>query len=690
MRMTGLAGKTLGRYHIVEQLGEGGMATVYQAFDTRLQRNVAVKVIRPDQAQAPGFIARFEREARALARLDHSSIVKVFDYGEQDGVPYLVMGYLPGGTLKQRMGQLMPFREAAHLLVPMARALEYAHNSSIIHRDVKPANILFNEAGEPMLSDFGIAKMLEKEQTVGLTGTGVGIGTPEYMAPEQWMGDVLPQTDIYALGVVFFELVTGRKPYTADTPAAVLLKQANDPLPRPRDFVSGLPDEVERTIFKALAKRPEDRFETMGAFAMALDELQRLSDEQTERLIETQPYYEGPRESVEKGAEFLQPPQSGTVQAPPTGTGVGASGPAARQAAPLESRASARSYLWVGGGILALGVIGVIIVGALFFLLRPKLPGAAPATEAAAVSAVTQTGEPTAASTEAPTATALPTQPPTETPLPTDTPLPEWTIGSLLVSDVDGMEMVYVPEGDFLMGSTDDQVELALQQCNRDQGYCKFEWFEDEYPQLSVFLDAYFIDKYEVTNDQYAQCVAAGACQPPVQSNSNTRDSYYGNPAFEDFPVLYVRWQQAVDYCEWAGRRLPTEAEWEKAARGTDGRTYPWGEEIDCSYANYGLMGGKLCNGDTVAIASYADRPSPYGALDMAGNVWEWVADWYDAGYYLTDPQDKPQGPESGEDRVRRGGGWNYASPVYSRAASREGMTPTYLYDTGIRCAWTP
>jgi serine/threonine protein kinase len=275
--MSDFIGKSLGRYHILEQLGEGGMAVVYKAYDTRLETDVAVKVIRTENLPQSGVeraLKRFEREAKSLAKLTHSNIVPIIDYGENAGSPYLVMKYLPGGTLKQHLGQPMPYQEAARILAPIARALEYAHQHDIIHRDVKPSNILITESGQPMLSDFGVAKILEADETMDLTGTSMGVGTPEYMAPEQVTSKTSDgRGDIYSLGVVFFELVTGRKPFMADTPMAVLFKQASEPLPRPRQFVPGLSDAVEKVLFKALAKKPEDRYQTMGEFAVALERL---------------------------------------------------------------------------------------------------------------------------------------------------------------------------------------------------------------------------------------------------------------------------------------------------------------------------------------------------------------------------------------------------------------------------------
>ena len=274
--MTNLIGQSLGRYHILEQLGEGGMAVVYKAYDTRLETDVAVKVIRTENL-APSVLERslkrFEREAKALARLTHPNIVKVIDYGEYEGKPYLVMPYLRGGTLKQKLGKPIAWRAAARFLIPVAQALWYAHTQNLIHRDVKPANILLTETGQPMVSDFGVAKLFDMDETTGLTNTGMGVGTPEYMAPEQWQGQVSPQTDVYALGVVLYEMITGRRPYSADTPAALLLKQANDPLPRPKSFVPGLPEVVERVLLKALAKKPEDRYLDMDTFANTLEGL---------------------------------------------------------------------------------------------------------------------------------------------------------------------------------------------------------------------------------------------------------------------------------------------------------------------------------------------------------------------------------------------------------------------------------
>jgi serine/threonine protein kinase len=274
--MPDLSGRDIGRYHLLEQLGEGGMAVVYKAYDTRLEREVAVKIIRSGAFPADALeevFKRFEREAKSLARLSNPNIVKVHDFGEYEDSPYLVLEYLPGGTLKNMLGKPMAWQDVLRLLLPLARGLDYAHQHGIIHRDIKPSNILITESGEPMLTDFGIAKILEIEQSTALTGSGMAVGTPEYMAPEQWTGTTGQKSDIYSLGIVFYEMVTGRKPYVADTPAAVLIKQATEPFPRPSQFEPNIPEGVERVLLKMLAKNPDDRYADMGEVVRAMDNL---------------------------------------------------------------------------------------------------------------------------------------------------------------------------------------------------------------------------------------------------------------------------------------------------------------------------------------------------------------------------------------------------------------------------------
>jgi eukaryotic-like serine/threonine-protein kinase len=267
-----------------------------------------------------------------------------------------------------------------------------------------------------------------------------------------------------------------------------------------------------------------------------------------------------------------------------------------------------------------------------------------------------------AAATPLPPAAAA-TLPPLNTATPEAPAVPTLGAGSTLTREADGMRMVYVPAGEFTMGT--------------DSGG------SDERPARQVTLDAFWIDTTEITNRLYALCVAAGACTPPDRYESQTRPSYYDNPEFAAYPVVYVSALQAEAYCAWAGARLPSEAEWEKAARGTDGRVYPWGDPTP----NSGLANLNRMVGDTTPAGSYPAGASPYGALDMAGNVKEWVADWYEADYYLQAPPVNPTGPADGSYQVLRGGSW-FTSMNIARSTSRAGSLPTASsYDFGFRCA---
>ncbi|MGF1505150.1 MAG: formylglycine-generating enzyme family protein [Anaerolineae bacterium] len=281
----------------------------------------------------------------------------------------------------------------------------------------------------------------------------------------------------------------------------------------------------------------------------------------------------------------------------------------------------------------------------------------------------TATPEPTVTPTAIPDPTATATTAPTETPVPSPTPIPD------RITDPSGAEMILIPAGTFLQGSEPGVFV--------DNVGAQFEIPPDELPQREVMVDAFYIDRLEVSNAQYLACVEAGACEPPFRTDCCTEQpgayiawpEYFGNPEFDDYPVIFISWYDAQDYCTWRGARLPTEAEWEKASRGTDGRIYPWGNELPTpEVLNFQWPIGTFPERPlytTSPVESYEAGASPYGVLNLAGNVYEWVYDIYDQDYYSYGPTDNPTGPEDGGAfRVTRGGSfWNQA--YRNRSANR-------------------
>lgn len=269
--MADLIGQRLGQYEIIASIGAGGMATVYRARQLNIRREVAIKVIKSDLAASADFIRRFEREAETIAGLSHPHILKLFEYGEQGGVLYLVMELLSGGSLSELITRErpLPLDKITRIIEQIASALDYAHQEGIIHRDLKPQNVLFDKAGNAFLSDFGIAKLLTGETS--LTQTGMAMGTPSYMSPEQWRGSIIDsRTDLYAFGIMVFEMLTGRLPYVSDTPFSMMHKHVYDPPPSALTLRPDLPAEIDMVIANALAKEPEQRYQTAGAVVTAV------------------------------------------------------------------------------------------------------------------------------------------------------------------------------------------------------------------------------------------------------------------------------------------------------------------------------------------------------------------------------------------------------------------------------------
>ena len=659
-----LDGAIIGQYHIIEQTGRGGMSTVYKAYQPNLDRYVAVKVLAPDPAETKGFIARFEREARAVARLRHRNILTVFDYGRQGDVFYLVMEYVSGGTLRERLGWPQDLAYAVNIVSQVGDALAHAHKQGMIHRDVKPGNILMVEEDWPLLSDFGLAKMLE--DSLRLTLSGVSVGTPQYMSPEQAQGLAADQrSDIYSLGVVLYEAVTGRPPFGTASPMAVILRQINEPLTPPHTLRSDLPKEMERVILKALSKSPADRYQRMEEFLSDLQEAYPLSANHN---------------MVHRGGNAQAGPKS-----PPAALGPAPS-PALTPRLPRR-----RSFPWAG---VAIGMVLLLTLALTLLLFKASTALRQAQDTASQISSTPQQVggsqtdtvaavlSPSTSLRTSPSATALwPTVAPSSLTVVPTAPPPQTV--ELRVREADGAEMVLVPAGEFVMGSE----ELG----------------DDERPAHRVYLEDFWIDRYEVTNERFARFVAATGYQTGVErrgwgwvwkgseweevEGADWRHPHGPDSSIEgkmDHPVVLVSWNDADAYCRWAGQRLPSEAQWEKAARGTDGRRYAWGDEFDSANANT----KEPERGDTTPVGSFSPQgDSPYGASDMTGNVWEWVADWYGSDYYSQAPSANPPGPATGTYRVLRGGSWSFDA-VYALTPFRYNVKPDYTYDfAGFRCS---
>jgi formylglycine-generating enzyme required for sulfatase activity len=569
-----------GQYRIQCLLGRGGFGFVYQARDTLLDRNVAIKELIPGLVGDEVMLKRFLVEARATMELTHERIVRTHNVFQEGDNYYIVMECMAGGSLETRLQERgpLPVAEAVQVAAEVCEGLDYAHRHGVVHCDLKPANILFAADGTAKVADFGIAHVSgEMLSRSWLTPAGFVAGTLPYMSPEQADGvrdD--PRVDVYALGAVLYRTLTGRTYLEFDrreTPGAtadnVQRIRHETPVP-PGTYDRRVPAWLDGVVAKALAKQPQARYTSAAELRAAL--LQQPAPQEGAASVPVQ-----------------------TRPAPPR--------PApSPSATPVKARPARRAPLPGWFRPVAGGVAVLLLLVVLGFALGAALWGGATQTRSA-----------------------------------------------------DGMVMVYVPAGQFTMGSNDGA--------------------DDEKPVHTVTLDAFWIDRTEVTNAQYQKCVAAGACS----ASSYADDSRYNG---SQQPVVGVSWNDADAYCRWAGARLPTEAEWEKAARGTNGRIYPWGNERpDCNKAQYGG-----CAGQTVPVGSKAARASPYGALDMAGNAWEWVNDWYDSGYYAISPTSNPQGPDSGDYRVLRGGSWNFGESDV-RAANRYDVVPTYRGDgVGFRC----
>ncbi len=669
----GLVGTTIAdKYVVLAVADSGGTAIVYRAFHQLWKRPVALKVFRTpanisEDARAALF-ERFVQEGRLLAELSERSpaVLQARDIGTLttatgEWVPYMVLEWLEGATLEHviedESKRGLPTRtlaEAMALLDPVAHALELAHRRGIVHRDVKPANVfVVGDARGPeavvKLLDFGIAKVVEDVREAGaFKKTGVFTAfTPAYGAPEQFsraIGTTGPWTDVFALALVLLELVSGRAPLAGDTIEELgAASTRGDERPSLARLKKTRSAEVEAVFARAVTVDPSERYASVDAFWSDL-----------KRVIEAEgPVREGP----------TLPPPVATQASLETilGTATRSSPPSGTQGTPAPSPPRPRAR-WA---MLAIGVVLPLTAAAV--TLGARATAGRPAGVAAATA-------PTGSSAARSTASAV-AEPP---------------------SCPGGMAMV--PASTFFMGSDERDVE------------------PDERPAHKVRLDAYCIDRTEVTVAAYAACVAGGACSGAwdgndwagiTKSDHTTFDGLCNSraPASRGLhPANCVSWTQAQEFCASLSARLPTEAEWELAARGTDGRRYPWGDaEPTSSRLNacgaecvawgkkHGVdLVGMVRDDDgwptTAPAGSFPAGASPFGVLDMTGNVWEWVLDRH--GPYEAAESSAPTGPAAGDERVLRGGAWNGSDSSWVRPTYRFSASPVMRsHGIGFRCA---
>lgn len=691
-----LLGQQLDEYRLEALLGQGGMARIYRGYDVRLKRHVAIKVIDAFLRSETEYRARFEREAQAIAQLEHPHIVRLYRYGEVAGLFYMAMQYVEGSDLRNRLntyrrqGNWVPLEEVSRITSEICAALDHAHSKGIIHRDVKPSNILLDEAGHVFLGDFGLA-LLGDSRTQGQV-----FGSPLYIAPEQAISSASagPKSDLYGVGVMLYEMLTGRLPFEGKDALQVAMQHMSEQPPSLRAVRPDLNPALEAVVTQALAKEPEKRFASGAALAQAL-----ASAITAVPVVETavKPKRELPPIPAAVAVREAPPP----VPPPPVSTG---------------------RKRWWGWRWLNLAVGGLVLV-AILFALWPMITGGSNGATPTPIAAVVNTATPallatatlspthtpippaTATATLLPsdTPTALPTATPSHTPpptqtatptktaVPTETAVPSPTPLVVQLRPADGMPMVQIPAGTFMMGAADDD-PLAE---------------EDEKPAHSVTLSTFYLDQYEVSTLQYALFLNelgsyVNTCNGYLclSTQFETTDSHLAftlngeftaESGFENYPINNVSWHGASAYCAWTGGRLPTEAEWEWAARGENGRIYPWGNEppteaVALFETNFDAF---------LPVNSLPDGSSPFTIYHMAGSVWEWVADAYDAAYYQTSPPENPTGPEAGiyePERVLRGGG--YDSPAEDlRVSNRQvgdARNILNIPNVGFRCAFTP
>jgi eukaryotic-like serine/threonine-protein kinase len=680
------------RYQVVQFVGRGGMAVVYKVWDTQRSVYLAMKVLNEDLAEDEIFLKRFKREAETLSRLQHPFIIRSYGLVQTHDLAFLLMDFIEGITLRKEIfNRKAPWPPDQILAVmrPVCAALNFAHTQGLVHCDVKPANIMLTGDGKVLLADFGIARVTESATTATL----VGAGTPAYMAPEQIQGkDPLPQTDIYALGIVLFELLTGgERPFTgehAQTTGSgsekVRWEQVHRDPPSVRSINPEVSSEMEAIVFKCLEKDSTDRYSsTMEMYAAIERAYPNLNGAQAPSWnIPVPPPPVGPPPLPPKPNFDINPPQ-----------GYSSSPIPSQPVAPVKPTPVKRSVPW---WMFAIGLVFVVILAA-FAFSGPLVPPTPTPTQAVVLINTEPPVQPTSVKPSAvpsftPVFTVGPTliqKSPTSRPSPTAIGVTACTSsGQSWLRPKDKSMMQCVPAGSFPMGYPN----------------CKESWCENEAVQGNVDVAAFWIDRDEITNAQFQQFVSDtgfvtgaeksgasainGKLQPVAGANWHSpQGSGSSISGKADHPVVQMNWFSADAYCQWAGGRLPSEAEWEKAARGTDGRLWPWGNDYpDPSFLNANTKPDGFTY--TAPVGSFSAGDSPYGLHDMAGNAFEWTRSLMKPyPYSASDGREMNTQPGLNEIMVLRGGDFfsDYGSvrstwrpPNTSAQQSTDG--------TGFRC----
>jgi formylglycine-generating enzyme required for sulfatase activity len=607
-----LIGTKLGKYEIREKLGRGGKGVVFKVLDTLEESTKAIKMVPPSISDSSLAFNDLKQELKTAARIIHPNVVKVLGLEEYDGHFFIVMEYIQGKNLEQLLAESKERKlketEIIDIMQQMAQGLLETHKNNIIHRDIKPANIMVTPGGQVKILDFGISYQVTLSMTQ-LVGEHQWMGTWPYMAPEQLTtryGREDNQVDIWGFGVTMYQLLNGELPFRDKDQ----IKDINE---KPFEL-EGVSDQIRNIVMKCLEKDRKKRWQNMEE---VLDALKSISS--------------GTRKPVKK--KRIEPVDNKPQPKPPT-----------KKIPPDKSE----DY--------------------------PEVPADVPATtkktqkiaKKRRIESVDNKPQPKPSTKKE----KIPPDKKEDFPQVKGAKKVYKNKQGFTEADYgDGIIMVYIPPGEFKMGSNN---------------------YDDEKPPHSVYLDGYWIGKFEVTVSQFKIFVNDTGYVTEAESSGGAyawtglirkkwkqkKGVNWKNPGFEqedNHPVVCISWNDVNKYCKWLSKKkgltfkLPTEAQWEKAARGTGSRKYPWGnKEPDKKLANFKFNVGK-----TTPVDSYPKGVSPYGLLDMAGNVWEWCQDWYDENYYQSSLDKNPKGPKSGSNRVIRGGSWYYYAR-FLRCAGRD------------------